>query len=347
MACPEPVEEPALSLPKGPEATALTAFYRSADGAVADASSPEGLRTALADPNGLLWADLHIQAEADGALLRDVFRFHPLTVEDCLSPHVDPAKIDDHGDYLFIVVQALRQYQPDRELEPMEVDFYLGPNYVVSCHREPVPAISHFQDRCRQDEYLLSRGADWLLHGLLDALVDEYLPIVDAVDDTIDSLEEAVLHRPDSHLLLQIMMVKRNALRLRRAATPQRDIMNRLSRGEYPKLIREETAIYYRDIYDHLVRVEYLIEALRDLADGALNTYLSVVSNRLNEVMKVLTVAVVPLTIGTLISGLYGMNLTAGFWPPSDSDWGFGAVVAFMIAIALLSLAFFRYRRWI
>jgi len=326
---------------------ALAAFYRTGDGAVVDASDLEMLRVALADPRGLLWADLYIDPDADGALLRDVFHFHHLTIEDCLSPHVDPAKIDDHGEYIFVVVQALREYDPVRELEAIEVDFYLGPNYVVSCHREPVPAIEHFRERCRQDPQLLAHSADWLLHGLLDALVDEYLPVVDAVDDTIDQLEESVLSRPDSRILQQIMTVKRNTLRLRRAATPQRDMMNRLSRGEYPKLIREETAIYYRDIYDHLVRVEYLIEALRDLADGALNTYLSVVSNRLNEVMKVLTVAVVPLTVGTLISGVYGMNLTAGFWPPSDSEWGFGAVIAFMVVIALLTLAYFRYRRWI
>ncbi len=336
-----------MARPEPAAPTTLTALYRPTRGAPVDASDPETLKKALADPKGLLWADLLIHPDADGALLRDTFRFHPLTIEDCLSPHVDPAKIDDHGDYIFIVVQALHEYHPDQELEPIEVDFYLGPNYVVSCHREPLPAIEHFRDRCRQDPYLLSHAADWLLHGLLDALVDEYLPVVDAVDDTIDDLEETVLHRPDSSALQRIMMVKRNTLRLRRAATPQRDIMNRLSRGEYPKLIREETAIYYRDIYDHLVRVEYLIEALRDLADGALNTYLSVVSNRLNEVMKVLTVAVVPLTVGTLISGIYGMNLTSGFWPASDSEWGFGAVIAFMVAIALLTLAFFRYRRWI
>ncbi|MDO8616596.1 MAG: CorA family divalent cation transporter [Dehalococcoidia bacterium] len=112
-------------------------------------------------------------------------------------------------------------------------------------------------------------------------------------------------------------------------------------------MIREESAIYYRDVYDHLVRIEYLVEALRDLADGALNTYLSVVSNRLNEVMKILTVAFVPLTIGTLISGIYGMNLTAGFWPPSESDWGFGAVVGGMLFVAFLTLAYFRHRRWI
>jgi len=325
----------------------LTAFHRAGDGTVSQPADEAALRAALEDAAGLLWVDLFIHSEADAAVLRDVFHFHPLTIEDCLSPHVDPAKIDDHGDYLFIVVQALDAYHPNAEIRSIEVNFYLGPNYVVSSRRERVSAIDQFRERCRQDEYVLSHPADWLLHGLLDGLVDEYLPVVDAIDDTIDALEEAVLHNPDGGILHQIMMVKRNALRLRRAATPQRDTMNRLSRHEYPKFISEETAIYYRDIYDHLVRVEYLIEALRDLADGALNTYLSVVSNRLNEVMKVLTVAIVPLTIGTLISGVYGMNLTKGFWPPSDSDWAFPVVVAFMATVALLLLAYFRYRRWV
>jgi len=329
------------------DAGRMTVLYRSGAGAVSQPAGEAALRAALEDANGLLWVDLFIRGEADVAVLRDVFKFHPLTIEDCVSPHVDPAKIDDHGGYLFVVVQALDAYHPDAEIMSIEVDFYLGPNYVVSCRRETVSAIDQYRERCLLDEFILSHRADWLLHGLLDALVDEYLPVVDAVDDTIDALEEAVLRRPDSGILHQIMMVKRNTLRLRRAATPQRDIMNRLSRHEYPKLVREETAIYYRDIYDHLVRVEYLIEALRDLADGALNTYLSVVSNRLNEVMKVLTVAIVPLTVGTLISGVYGMNLTAGFWPPSDSDWAFGAVVGTMIAIALGLLAYFRYRRWV
>lgn len=325
----------------------LTAFCRYADGTVRETSLPEAIAETLAQPGGLVWVDLLVQGPEDAGVLRDVFRFHPLTIEDCVSPRLDPAKIDDHGEYLFIVVQALGEYSPNRELEAAEVDFYLGSNFVVSCHQRPLAAIEHFQERCRQDDYILTHSADWLLHGLLDALVDEFLPIVDAVDDTIDALEEAVLHRPEPHLLQQIMMVKRNSLRLRRATTPQRDIMNRLSRGEYPRLISEEAAIYYRDVYDHLVRVEYLVEALRDLADGALQTHLSVVSNRLNEVMKVLTVVVVPLTVGTLITGVYGMNLTEGFWPPADSTWGFGAVIAVIVAIASLTLVYFRYRRWI
>lgn len=325
----------------------FTAFCRYADGTVRETSLPEPIAEALTQPGGLVWVDLLVRGPEDAGVLHDVFRFHPLTIEDCVSPRLDPAKIDDHGEYLFIVVQALSEYSPDRELEATEVDFYLGPNFVVSCHQRPLAAIEHFQERCRQDDHILTHSADWLLHGLMDALVDEFLPIVDAVDDTIDQLEEAVLHRPEPQLLQQIMTVKRNSLRLRRATTPQRDIMNRLSRGEYPKLISEEATIYYRDVYDHLVRVEYLVEALRDLADGALQTYLSVVSNRLNEVMKVLTVVVVPLTVGTLITGIYGMNLTEGFWPPADSTWGFGAVMAAMGAIASLTLAYFRYRRWI
>jgi len=323
------------------------AFYRQSDGVVTLISGRDALKNAVANKDGLVWLDLFTRSEIDGLVLSEVFGFHPLTIEDCISPAVDPAKVDDYGDYLFIVVQALTEYVPGQELQSVEADFYLGANYVVSCHREPVPAIEAFRDRCARDDHLLARGADWLLHGLLDALVDEYLPIVDAVDDAIDSLEETVLHRPDTRDLQQIMMVKRNALRLRRATTPQRDIMNRLSRGEYPSLIRAETAIYYRDIYDHLVRVEYLIEALRDLADGALQTYLSVVSNRLNEVMKVLTAAATVFLPLTVVTGVYGMNFEENQFPSFQASWGFAAVVAAMLVNSVVMLSYFRYRNWV
>jgi len=327
----------------------LTAFYRRGDGATIRTDDVDVLRSALADPSGLLWADIQVtDNDRDGAILREVFRFHPLTIEDCLSLVVDPAKIDDHGDYIFVVVQALGEYQRDRELASVETDFYLGPNYVVSCHRERVAAIERFQERCESDEFVLRHSADWLLHGLLDALVDDYLPCVDAMDDTLSDLEEQVLSRPERSILQNLLVLKRNMLRLRRAILPTRDIMNRLSRGEFPKLIHEETAIYYRDIYDHLVRTEYLVEGLRDLADGALNTYLSAVSNRLNEIMKVLTAAAAIFLPLTLISGIYGMNFAGeGVWPPLSSHWGFGASIGFMVVVAVGLLTYFRYRRWI
>jgi len=323
-------------------------LYRAGDGGTVQSGDAGVLAQALAHRSGLVWVDLTIRSEEDAAVLRDVFSFHELTIEDCVSPRVDPARIDDYVDYLFLIVQALGEYHPERELEPIEIDFYLGPNYVVSCHREPVAAIEKFREHCIRDERQLRRTPDWVLHGLIDAVVDEYLPIVDAVDDTIDELEEQILHRPDTALMRQILIAKRNALRIRRSAVPQRDVMNRLARGEFPKLVREGTMVYFRDVYDHLVRVDYLVEALRDLADGALNMYLSVVSNRLNEIMKVLTAVGAVFLPGALIAGIYGTNFPEDeVWPPYSSGWGFWVVVSLIIATTVAILAYMRYRRWI
>jgi magnesium transporter len=327
---------------------AVRILYRSQGGVVEPVDGAGRLTNALADRDGVVWVDLMIRTEDDASILRDVFRFHELTIEDCVSPRVDPARIDDYGEYLFLIIQALSGYDPQVELEPVEVDFYLGPNYVVSCHREPITAIERFRERCLRDDRHLRGTADWVLHGLVDAIVDEYLPIVDAVDDTIDKLEEEILESPDTRLMRHIMLAKRNALRIRRATVPQREIMLRLSRGEFPKFIRPETALYYRDVFDHLMRIEYLIESVRDLADGALNTYLSVVSNRLNQIMKVLTAAAAVFLPMTLIAGIYGMNFpSVGVWPPYDSEWGFVAVVGAMFALAAGLLAYFKYRDWI
>jgi magnesium transporter len=323
-------------------------LYRSDNGAVVHVDGDDTLTRALADRDGVVWVDLTISTDEDSAILRDVFHFHELTIEDCVSERVDPARIDDYGDYLFLIIQALANYNPEAELEPVEVDFYLGVNYVVSCHREPIAAIEQFRERCLRDERKLRGTSDWVLHGLVDAIIDEYLPIVDAVDDTIDRLEEEVLHRPDTALMRRILIAKRNALRIRRAAVPQRDVMNRLARGEFPKLIHEPTMVYFRDIYDHLVRIDYLVDALRDLADSALNMYLSVVSNRLNEIMKVLTAVGAVFLPGALIAGIYGTNFPEkDVWPPYDSEWGFWVVVGVIIACTLAILAYMRYRRWI
>jgi magnesium transporter len=322
-------------------------YRRSSDGRIAWTDDDQTLREALADKDGLVWLDLTIRSGEDAAVLRDVFAFHELTIEDCVSPLVDPARIDDYGDYLFIIVQAITGYEPDEEIEPIEVDFYLGHNYVVSCHREPVPAIELFQQRCERDDRALRKTPDWVLHGLIDAIVDEFLPIVDAVDDTIDKLEEQILGRPETSLMRQIVLAKRNSLRIRRATVPQRDVMLRLSRGEFPGFIPPDMAMYYRDIFDHLIRIEYLIESVRDLADGALNTYLSVISNRLNEIMKVLTAAAAIFLPLTLISGIYGMNFEENQFPSFTAPWGFAVAVGSMVALAAGLLAFFRWRGWI
>ncbi len=160
-------------------ATRYTSRAVWADGKVVRTEDPDVLSRALEDKNGLVWVDLTIQSDEDAWVLRDVFHFHELRIEDCVSQRVDPAKVDDYGSYLFIIVQAVTDYRFGEEMEPVEVDFYLGQNYVVSCRREPVPAIDRCRERCARDESLLSQPPDRLLHGLLDAIVDEYLPIVE------------------------------------------------------------------------------------------------------------------------------------------------------------------------
>ncbi len=322
-------------------------LHRTGNGSIVRSDDEGILAQALADGSGLVWVDLTIRSDEDAAILRDVFSFHELTIEDCVSPRIDPARIDDYADYLFLIMQAVAGYNAEEEVEPIEVDFYLGPNYVVSCHREPVRAIEQFRELCNRDERHFRGTPDWVLHGIIDAIVDEYLPLVDAVDETIDKLEEEVLERPDTRLMRHIMLAKRNALRIRRATIPQREIMQRLSRGEFAKFIRPETTMYYRDVFDHLTRIDYLIEAVRDLADGALNTYLSVISNRLNQIMKVLTAAATVFLPLTLISGIYGMNFQDNQFPGFGEPWGFAAVVGFMVVLTVSLLAFFRWRDWI
>jgi magnesium transporter len=325
----------------------LRGYYRAPDGTLTAVADAGAVRQALAEPEGLLWLDLESPLPEEAGVLSDVFDFHPLTIEDCLTARLDPPKIDDYGHYLFVVVHGVEEYVGGRELEPMELDLYLGANYVVSCHLAPVAAVRHTLERCQRGGPVLEHDAGFLLHTLLDGLVDDMMPMVDELDETVDRLEEQVLADPQRATLQEILLVRRNTIRLRRFTTAEREIANRLSRGEFPALVREEAHIYFRDVYDHLVRIEYLVESVRDLADGALNTYLSVVSNRLNEVMKVLTAAAAIFLPLALIPAVYGMNFTDKTWPPWDEGWSFGLVVGAMVALGAMLAFFFRRRGWI
>jgi len=325
----------------------LRGYYRRADGRLTAVADDAAVRQALADPEGLLWLDLESPSAEEARVLSDVFDFHHLTIEDCLSPRVDPPKINDHGRYLFMVVQGVEEYVSGRELEPVEFDLYLGANYVVSCHLGPVAAVDRLVESCQQGRALLDHDAGFLLHVLLDGLVDDMLPVVDELDEAVDQLEEQVLADPQRATLQEILLVRRNAMRLRRFTTAEEEIANRLSRGEFPALVRKETQVYFRDVYDHLVRIDHLVASVRELADGALNTYLSVVSNRLNEVMRVLTAAAAIFLPLALIPAVYGMNFSRNTWPGWHEPWGFVLVVGAMVAVAGALALVFRRRGWI
>jgi magnesium transporter len=311
---------------------------------VRDGLQPDEIAAALRSKAGVLWVDLPEDDPEGPSLLHDLFGFHALAIEDCLNGRVDTPKIDDYEDYLFIVAQSVAYAGRGERLDLTEVDIFLGPNYVVTSRQKPVASVDELFATASTNPHLLSRGADFLAHTILDGLVDLLLPAVEEMDEHLDDLEQRVLERPDKALLPEVLLLKRNTLRLRRSILPERDLVNRLSRGEFG-LIRQEALIFYRDVYDHIVRVEEMLDGLRDLADGALSSYLSAVNNRMNEVMKAMSVVAVIFLPLTLIASVFGTNLDyspfgltlkAGFW----------LMLAFMFSIAGIMIVYFRRRGW-
>jgi len=204
--------------------------------------------------------------------------------------------------------------------------------------------VSSVSDRVREDGRLMRRGADFLAHDLIDALVDNIMPTIEEMDEKNDELEDEALHQPKRETLMSIMQLKRSILALTRITLPQREIVNGLSRGEYA-LISERTQIYYRNIYDHLVRIEMLALGLRDMAEGVLSTYLSSVSNRMNEVMKVLTLIATIFIPLTFIAGIYGMNFAN--MPELNWRYGYSGILIIMAVIGISLVLYFRRRRWL
>ena len=321
-----------------------TAYFRAADGHTAVLANDDAIRQALADTSGLLWLDFEQTTREEAALLDTAFGFHHLAIDDCFNQHIDPAKVDDYGSYIFLVAQATSYDQQTAQLEATELNLFLGPNYVVSFHQEPLHFIDQLRRRAMEDGPDFARGADFLAHALLDGLVDDYQPAVEQLDETLSRLEEEVLARPQPSLLQSVLQLKRNVQRLRRTIIPQRDVVNRIARGEFPSVVRPESYVYFRDIYDHVLRVEQLVESVRDLADGVLNTYLSAINNRMNEVMKTLSVVATILLPLTFIASIYGMN----FEHMPELRWrlGYPLALAAMAAVALGMVLFFRLRRW-
>src|SRR5215831_9954850 len=264
--------------------------YREGEQKVESGYTVEHLPELLSDETLVVWVDMEKPSEEDDRILLDVFHFHPLTVEDCRENRHYP-KIEEFPNYLYFIVHGVTaDTSPDR-FNTIELDGFLGPNYVITYHHEMFRSINNVKKQLTTSPVSCQRGPAFLLHQILDQIVDYYSPVLDDFDERIDQLEDNIfsLRRPNDAILEQIMELKRSVLRLRRISAKQMDIFYRLSRGEV-HLIPQPMLPFYRDIYDHLIRVTDLAESYRDLISGALEAYLSVVSNRMNEIMKVLTI---------------------------------------------------------
>jgi magnesium transporter len=319
--------------------------YRHGKREVQDNFTKEQLPELLEDKSSVVWVDMDSPTEEDEKVLLDVFNVHPLTVEDCRENRHYP-KVEEFPGYIYFIVHGVRADTSPEAFNTIELDGFLGPNYVVTYHHEFFRSIRNVKQLLRTSPVACQRGAPFLLHQILDQVVDYYSPVLDSFDEKIDELEDNIftLKKPNNQILLEIMELKRGVLRLRRISTKQMDILHRMSRGEF-HLIPADMLPFYRDIYDHLVRVTDLAESYRDLISGSLEAYLSVVSNRLNEIMKVLTIFSAVMLPLTFIAGVYGMNFDN--MPELHSRYGYYAVWGLMVLLAVGMLSYFWRKGWI
>jgi magnesium transporter len=322
----------------------IRSFYCAPNGKPEHDLNPQEIAMALSARKGILWVDLQAPTpEETKSILSDVFHFHPLAIEDTQTTGYQTPKVDDYDDYIFVIAHTLAARALD-EIDAHEIDFFLGSNYLVTSEMTPdMPIVQRLWQRLKRDDRLISRGPDFLCHALLDALVDDYMPVLDQLEDEIELLEDQVLEVPRTESLERILSLKHSILTLRRFVTPQREVMNRLSRDDFPQ-VQPQSRIYFRDIYDHLVRIQDLSESLRDIVTGALDTYLSVTSNRLNEVMKALTIVSTIFLPLSFVAGVYGMNFVN--FPEIHWNFGYAYVWILFLAIAVAMLVLFKRRGW-
>jgi len=319
--------------------------YRENATKVEEGFSEADLPELLKDEEAVVWINMPQPTQADEQILLDVFHFHPLTVEDCRENRHYP-KVEEFPDYLYLIVHGVRADTSPDHFNTIELDAFLGRNYVITYHHDDFRSIENVRQQIRTSPIACQRGAAFLLHQILDQIVDYYSPVLDDFDERIDQLEADIfnLKRPNNSILEQIMDLKRGVLRLRRISAKQREVILRMSRGEFP-LIDPQMLPFYRDVHDHIVRVTDLAESYRDLISGSLEAYLSVVSNRMNEIMKVLTIFSAIMLPLTFIAGVYGMNFDN--MPELHSRFGYYTVWGIMIVVASGMLFLFWKRGWI
>ena len=286
----------------------IRSLYQRQDGSIRTNLDPGEFTAALQDAEGMLWVDFVDEPPpVCEPILRETFKFHPLAVDDALQESHVP-KLDDWGDYLYIVLYAIDfDQEGGGHVDTLELDIFLGKNYIVTHHDTFIPTIDRVWASCQRDERRLKKGVDHILYQIADELVASYMPVVEEIDEAVELIEDRIFDQPSQVLLERLFKLKRVLLHMRRIVTPQREVINKLARDDY-EVIDARDRVFFRDVYDHLVRLHDINESMRDLVGGALDTYLSVVNNRMNEVMKTLTVITTLFMPISFLAGFFGMN---------------------------------------
>lgn len=321
----------------------MTLLYYKANNEIIKELSDDQMKDVVKSESGMLWLDLINPSKAEMDILENVFELHPLTIEDCITTITRP-KIEQFDKYMFIVMHAAATTPKVQRVRTVELNICLGKNFIITIHQEPIKGVETAIERTEKNPSTMSKGSDMLLHLAVDSLVDNYLPVLDVLDYKISNVESQVLTNPDQKTLNNIFTVKKDVMYLRRFIGPQRDTVNLLSKENF-QFISSKRRVYFRDVYDNMIFINDTIDTYRDVINSALDAYLSTISNRTNDIMKVLTMIATIMMPLTLITGIYGMNFES--MPLLTREWGFFSIAILMILIGIGMLVFFRRRHWI
>src|SRR5712671_5394237 len=307
--------------------------------------------TLLADTNLFLWVDLERPTpEETKFVLEDVFHFHPLSIEDCVavspSPKVEeysPKEGDKFVPYLFMVIHAVDYSRKDGLFATSELNFFLGRNFLVTYHDEPLRSVSTTEERAAKGTMHIARAPDRVAHTLLDSLVENYKPALDQLSQEIAEIEQQALQNPSKQTLNKILEIKKEVQHLRRIIGPQREVLAKFARGEF-KLVRAHLVPYYRDVYDALFHISELAQSYADSLTGILQVYLNMSSNQTGEVVKLLTMITVITTPLMIVGTWYGMN----FHDMPELTWRYGYELAILITVVSTAATYwwFKKKHW-
>lgn len=318
-------------------------LYHAQIGLKVDLTNQEILE-ASKDEDSFVWIDMKDIDDNDIDILTEIFNLHPLTIEDFIMANARP-KIENFKDYLFLIMFSMESHDKARgRINTAELDCCLGKNFLVTAHNNGISPLGIIKDRIRKDSPIIKNNGDFLLYSILDCVVDSYFPIITEFDNMVDEMSDELFREPSNETLKKIYMLKNEIMYLRRTIGPQADVINLMTRGDFP-CISSANTVYFRNVYDNLVRLNDIVGTSRDVITGAMEAYVSVVSNRLNEIMKTLTIIATIMMPLTLIASIYGMNFKN--MPELSHKYGYPAVIAFMVISGGLMLYYFKRKKWL
>lgn len=309
-------------------------------------SSGEGVadfQALLKGDNDLLWVDMQTPGKEEERILSEVFKLHPLAVEDAFLVN-QVSKIDEYGEDMFAVFKLIDYQGEDDELKISEVDIFLNRKFVITIHQDRHRVFDYLYANATKNQRMMSRGSDLLFHAIIDAVIDSFNITLDVLESQVDDIEEHVLGEPDEDIVRAIFRVRRNMAMLKRVSSPQKETLHRLSR-EKMHVISDRARIYFRDIFDNVTRINEVADSNRETLSAALEVYFSSVSTKTNEIIKFLTLIAVILMPPTFLVGLWGMN----FKNMPELNWEFGYIFFWIVILVITGglLVYFRRKKWL